>query len=117
MNTPESNRPSLLHLGDQSMHELEQTTIIGRHEDCNLVLKSERGASRKHARITIDDDAAVLMDLGSLNGTMVNGREISRAVQLAHGDIVVFDEQEYQFVSPTKMKLAVRRALNQLFAW
>jgi len=101
MNTPESNRPSLLHLGDQSMHELEQTTIIGRHEDCNLVLKSERGASRKHARITIDNDAAVLMDLGSLNGTMVNGREISRAVQLAHGDIVVFDEQEYQFVNPT----------------
>jgi len=37
------------------------------------------------------------MDLGSLNGTLVNGREISRAVQLADGDIVIFDEQEYRF--------------------
>lgn len=100
MNTPLTNNPSLLNLADQTVHVLEQTTIIGRHEDCNMVLKSERGASRKHARITLEDNAAILMDLGSLNGTMVNGREISRAVQLSDGDIVVFDEQEYQFVSP-----------------
>lgn len=100
MNTPVTNHPSLLNLSDQSVHVLEQTTIIGRHEDCNMVLKSERGASRKHARITIENNAAVLMDLGSLNGTMVNGREIARAVQLSDGDLVVFDEQEYRYVSP-----------------
>lgn len=101
MNTPVTNNLSLLNLSDQSTYVLETTTIIGRHEDCNLVLKSERGASRKHARITIENGAAVLMDLGSLNGTMVNGREISRPVQLSNGDTVVFDEQEYLFVSPT----------------
>jgi len=100
MNTPLTNNPSLLNLSDRSTFVLDATTIIGRHEDCNLVLKSERGASRKHARITIENDAAVLMDLGSLNGTMVNGREIGRPVQLSDGDIVVFDEQEYQFISP-----------------
>lgn len=101
MNTPPTNNMRLLNLGDQTTFVLDATTIIGRHEDCNLVLKSERGASRKHARITIENDAAILMDLGSLNGTMVNGREISRAVQLSDGDIVVFDEQEYQFISPS----------------
>jgi len=100
MNTPSTNNPSLLNLSDQSVYTLEQTTIVGRHEDCNMVLNSERGASRKHARITVENDATILMDLGSLNGTMVNGREISRAVQLSDGDIVVFDEQEYRFVSP-----------------
>lgn len=100
MNTPVINSPSLQHLGDQSVHVLEETTIIGRHEDCNLVLKSERGASRKHARIIVENNTAILMDLGSLNGTMVNGREISRAVQLADGDIIVFDEQEYRFLNP-----------------
>lgn len=98
MNTPASSKPSLLHLGNQTTYVLEDTTIIGRHEDCNLVLITERGASRKHARITIENNTAVLMDLGSLNGTMVNGREIGRPVQLTDGDIVVFDQQEYLFV-------------------
>lgn len=105
MTTSATNNPSLLNLNDQSVYALTQTTIIGRHEDCNLVLKSERGASRKHARISIENNTAVLMDLGSLNGTMVNGREISRAVQLSHGDILIFDEHEYRFVSPEPTEL------------
>lgn len=100
MNNPASTKPSLVNLANQAQYFLDETTIIGRHEDCNMVLKSERGASRKHARITVENTAAVLMDLGSLNGTTVNGREISRPVQLSDGDIVVFDEQEYRFVSP-----------------
>jgi len=93
-------------MADQSVHVLDDTTIIGRHEDCNLVLTSERGASRKHARITIENDEVVLMDLGSLNGTMVNGREISRPVQLVDGDIVIFDQQKYQFIGPSSMQEA-----------
>lgn len=96
MNTHQ-NQPYLQNLSTQSVHMLSDTIIIGRHQDCNLVLKSERGASRKHARITVQNGNVVIMDLGSLNGTLVNGREISRAVQLADGDIVVFDEQEYRF--------------------
>lgn len=91
------NQPYLQNLSTQTVHMLSDTVIIGRHQDCNLVLKSERGASRKHARITVQNGNVVIMDLGSLNGTLVNGREISRAVQLADGDIVIFDEQEYRF--------------------
>jgi len=75
------NQPYLQNLSTQSVHILSDTIIIGRHQDCNLVLKSERGASRKHARITVQNGNAVL----------------SRAVQLADGDIVIFDEQEYRF--------------------
>jgi len=101
MNTSSANLPSLRNLQSQTEYELGDTTIIGRHEDCHLVLKSERGASRKHARITVEDHVAILMDLGSLNGTTVNGREISRAVQLIDGDILVFDEQEYLFHAPS----------------
>lgn len=100
MNTPSTNYPCLKDLQSQTEYPLGETTIIGRHEDCNLVLQSERGASRKHARITIENGSAILMDLGSLNGTTVNGREISRAVQLVDGDIVVFDENQYLFQTP-----------------
>lgn len=84
-------------MDNHSAFELDGVTIIGRHEDCNLVLNTERGASRKHARITVENNTAVLMDLGSLNGTTINGREISRPVQLVDGDVIVFDEQRYQF--------------------
>lgn len=99
MNNSTSAKPSLLHMDNQSVFELGEVTIIGRHEDCNLVLKTERGASRKHARITIENNTAILMDLGSLNGTTINSREISRPVQLVDGDIIVFDEQRYQFIN------------------
>jgi len=105
MNTHQ-NQPYLQNLSTQSLHILSDTVIIGRHQDCNLVLKSEKGASRKHARITVQNGAVVLMDLGSLNGTMVNGREISRAVQLTDGDIVIFDEQEYRFTGPANNALS-----------
>jgi len=98
MNTHQ-NQPYLQNLSTQVVHMLSDTVIIGRHQDCNLVLKSERGASRKHARITVQNGSVLLMDLGSLNGTLVNGREINQAVQLSDGDVVIFDEQEYRFAS------------------
>jgi len=93
------NQPYLQNLSTQTVHRLSDTVIVGRHQDCNLVLKSEKGASRKHARITVQNESVVLMDLGSLNGTLVNGREINRPVQLSDGDIVIFDEQEYRFTN------------------
>jgi len=98
MNAPQSNIPRLVNLTNSASYDIQPVTIVGRHEDCDLVLKNEKGASRKHARILVEDNVAVLMDLGSLNGTLVNGREIGRAVQLVDGDVIVFDQQEYQFV-------------------
>lgn len=95
---------TLENLLTKEVHELRVPTIIGRHEDCDLVLAGERGASRKHARVTIEDELVVLMDLGSLNGTIVNGHEINRPVQLADGDIVLFDKQEYRFAISSTME-------------
>ena len=91
-----ANKPHLINVANGTVHALENVTIIGRHEDCGLVLNAERGASRKHARILLENNTAVLMDLGSLNGTLVNGREIGRAVQLIDGDIIIFDQHEYK---------------------
>lgn len=99
MNTLSDNNPQLVNLATNTSHALLDVTIIGRHEDCNLVLRSEKGASRKHARIIVENNIAVLMDLGSLNGTLVNGREIGRAVQLVDGDLIIFDQQTYRFVA------------------
>ena len=60
------------------------TATIGRLPECEVVLK-DRGASRRHAQISLQDGAATLTDLGSTNGTQVNGHTVQR-VQLDDGD-------------------------------
>ena len=49
--------------------------LIGRDERCDIVI-AERQVSRHHASITLEDDSHVVRDLGSKNGTFVNGQEL-----------------------------------------
>jgi hypothetical protein len=63
---------------------------IGRSPDCELVLRDTR-ASRRHARLAARDGVLVLTDLGSTNGTRVNGHRITEVV-LGAGDRVAIGE-------------------------
>ncbi len=58
---------------------------IGRSEDCDIVLP-QRQVSRRHARISYQDGRYILEDLGSKNGTFVNGREVREPCILRDGD-------------------------------
>jgi hypothetical protein len=62
---------SYLEVGGQT-HPLTGTTVIGRSPDVDLMVP-DTGVSRSHCRIEGD----VLTDLGSTNGTYVNGRRVS----------------------------------------
>jgi len=62
------------------------STVIGRGDQANLRLP-DVGISRRHARIDFDGGQVVLTDLGSTNGTSVNGQRVS-AVALNPGDMV-----------------------------
>jgi hypothetical protein len=64
---------------------MEGANIIGREPDSTIQIDA-RGVSRHHARIVVAQDIAMLEDLGSKNGTLVNGRRISTAARLSDGD-------------------------------
>lgn len=63
--------------------------IIGRSPELELALVEDM-VSRKHAKLTITDDGRITIeDLGSSNGTFVNGEQISRPVRLKDGDRIL----------------------------
>ena len=59
--------------------------LIGREEDCQLRPNSDL-VSRHHCVIAIDDFTVRIRDLGSTNGTFVNGQRITTQVVLKQGD-------------------------------
>jgi FHA domain len=69
--------------------------VIGRGETCGLRLACHT-VSSAHAELVDQGSAAVLRDLGSTNGTFVNGRRVTGAVELASGDLVQFATQVFR---------------------
>jgi hypothetical protein len=63
-------------------------TSIGRSAASDVVLKSDDYASGRHARLTRHGGLLYVEDLGSTNGTFVNGRKTVGATPLRHGDTV-----------------------------
>jgi pSer/pThr/pTyr-binding forkhead associated (FHA) protein len=61
--------------------------VIGRSSDLDMVLVEDM-VSRKHAKIVTDDGSISIQDLGSTNGTFVNGEKI-RTVRLKEGDRIL----------------------------
>jgi pilus assembly protein CpaF len=58
---------------------------VGRVQGNDIVL-AKRNVSKQHARLTLKDDHAVVVDLNSTNGTWVNGRKITSPHPLKQGD-------------------------------
>ncbi|HUO37471.1 MAG TPA: DUF3662 and FHA domain-containing protein [Mycobacterium sp.] len=75
-------------------------TLLGRGTDCDLRMV-DPGVSRHHAELRVEDGQVVLVDLGSTNGTFVNGQPVRR-VTLVDGTTVtlgrttmVFRQERY----------------------
>jgi hypothetical protein len=60
---------------------------IGRHEQCDFQV-NDTWVSRRHARITWGGAGYLIEDLGTVNGTFVNGERISRPRALKSGDVL-----------------------------
>jgi len=68
--------------------------FIGRARECQLVLDDPL-VSRRHAVVFTDGDGSRLEDLGSRNGTLVNGERIEGSVELADGDRVTIGAHSF----------------------
>lgn len=66
--------------------------VIGRDSSSNIAI-NDAEVSRKHARLTFQGGKYVIEDLGSTNGTFVNGQRLVSTVVLKSGDVVSLGEQ------------------------
>jgi len=84
--TPQSASPAWLELPDGRRHPIAADCVIGRGVQSDLRLAEER-VSRRHALIHGQGEHEYwLVDLGSSNGTYLNGRRLSQPVRLRDGD-------------------------------
>jgi DNA-binding winged helix-turn-helix (wHTH) protein len=70
--------------------------LLGRSRECRVHIPSTL-VSRRHARITIDGETALIEDCGSRNGTWVGGQRTAGRVRLKDGDEVVIASLRMRF--------------------
>jgi len=90
----------ILMLNDETIGEYEvdkEATIIGRSENANIRL-DHRAVSARHARIIRVGSKCIIEDLGSTNGTFINGRKMPKHL-LQHGEIVQIGNYMLRFVN------------------
>jgi pSer/pThr/pTyr-binding forkhead associated (FHA) protein len=69
--------------------------LIGRGSDCDLRLRHS-AISRHHCQLRFRADEVTLSDLGSANGTFVNGQRVRSQAAVHHGDEIAFGD--FRFV-------------------
>jgi len=72
--------------------------VIGRSRKCDVSI-SDRFLSRRHARLYRDGDGWRIEDLGSRNGTFVNGRRVERPQLIKPGDVLTMSASRVEVVS------------------
>lgn len=99
---PDVSEPSLVALDGSRKYPLSGggTWAVGRGEGCGVLLDN-RSVSRLHALIQRRDAGDFyLVDLGSRNGSFVNGRRVSVPARLHDRDRLMFADQELVFRNP-----------------
>ena len=67
--------------------------VLGRSSDCDVDLDHDDAVSRRHAEIAVRAGKCLVRDLGSCNGTLLNGAFVERA-RLRRGDVLLLGETE-----------------------
>lgn len=95
----------------------QDQTVIGRSPDADVVVP-EPLASRRHASITRDPWGYAVVDLGSRNGTLLNGALVSAPRRLRNGDTIQVGTTVLRFDDPSAtLGASARQPLANLPAW
>ena len=114
-------------VGERQFPLIGKTLSLGRAKDNNVVFTSTK-VSRRHAIVHAQGASEFsLVDLGSSNGTHINGRRVIEPVALQHGDVIQIGEQNLVFrletaqnaegeIYVTETQMTVRD-VNELTCW
>lgn len=93
--------------------ELTGEVIIGRSPSCSIALDDAK-VSRRHVRLLVEEDQARVSDLGSRNGTVVNGEKIDGEVVMLPGDRLQVGDTTVLFEPPARAALSDKDADGEL---
>ncbi|MBI4567283.1 MAG: FHA domain-containing protein [Planctomycetes bacterium] len=74
-----------------------EAVSVGRSDDNAIAIK-DKAFSRRHFEVRARPDGYYVTDLGSTNGTQVNGKAVSGAVRLRHGDVISVGPAKITFI-------------------
>jgi DNA-binding NtrC family response regulator/pSer/pThr/pTyr-binding forkhead associated (FHA) protein len=102
--------PALLLLSGPSAglrFDVKLEAVLGRSPSCEIPLEDHK-VSRRHAKIVVQDGEVRISDLGSRNGTAVNGEKIDAEAILLPGDRVQVGDTTALFEPPSKASFAAK---------
>lgn len=95
--TPVALQPKLVGTDGTVIQLIEGTTSVGRDAGAGICLASESTVSRHHAEIVRTGDSILLRDLGSTNGSFVNGIQVQGEAPIRAGDTVQFGAVRFRY--------------------
>ena len=93
---------------EETIYKVTGELGVGRGDDNEILLLDDH-VSRRHATLHTEHGVVWLRDLGSANGTFVNGERIVGGCRLFHGDELTFDTLRFQLIGKGEDLTAVRR--------
>ena len=91
------NRKESLDFDIQEFYDLKDVITIGRNKENDIQIL-DKFMSSQHLKITMDEEEYFLEDLGSVNGTYLNGEQIQDVMKLKTGDRIGLGQVEFLFV-------------------
>src|SRR3984957_1622388 len=105
-------RAQLLPLdGGTPVEVAKEMTLIGRQDECDVRLE-HKSVSKMHCVLVKTDGLLLLRDLGSTNGTRVNGTRVRRAALLPNDQLTIANYKFRIFLGPDVPDLPERGSLD-----